>query len=153
MVQSGYWCGGPLMICPLQRTHLPESLAIYPPGLPQGHTSDGFIWGAPLGPMSLPPTAVFHTRAAQMEDEEEAELSDEPTGKPADRPTDETAVKLIEGHPPDDELTEDHLPDDELAETITVKCPPSRQESPPGSAQKEDRVVIHASEDEMDHLC
>ena len=44
----------------------------------------------------------------QMEEEEEVELSDKPTGEPADRPTDETAVKLIEGHPPNDELAKDH---------------------------------------------
>ena len=42
--------------------------------------------------------------------------SDEPTGEPADRPVDETAVKLAEGNPPDDELAEGHLPDDELTE-------------------------------------
>ena len=57
------------------------------------------------------------------------ELSDEPT----DGPMDEIAVKLAEGHPPDDEPAEDHPPSNELAEghspnyesveTITVKCP------------------------------
>ena len=101
------------------------------------------------------------------------ELSDEPTGKPTDRPADDTAVKLIEGHPPDDELTEGHPPNDglakdhppndeltkypppndELLETITVKCTPPGQELPPGSTQEEDRVVVHASEDEMGCLC
>ena len=68
-----------------------------------------------------------------MEVEDEGELSDEPTGKPADGPVDETAVKLAEGHQPDDELAEDHPPSDEFAEgnppnyqpaeTITVECP------------------------------
>ena len=53
---------------------------------------------------------------------------------------DETAVKLIEGCPPDDELTEEHPPGDELAErhppdhkpteTVTVECPTLGQESP-----------------------
>ena len=89
----------------------------------------------------------------QTEKGNEAELSDKTTGEPDDGPMDETAVKLEEGHPPNDELTEDHPPDDELAETITVKCPPSGQESPPGSTREEDRVVVYASEDEMDHLC
>ena len=99
----------------------------------------------------------------QMEDEEEGELSDEPTGEPADRPADKTAVKLTEGHPPDNELTEDHPPGDELAEghppnykpmeTITVKCPTLGWELPSGGAWEEDRVVIHTSEDEMDCLC
>ena len=99
----------------------------------------------------------------QTEEEEEGELSDEPTGKPTDGLVDETAVKLTEGHPPDDELTEDHppnneltkghLPDYEPVETITVECPALGWELPPGGAQEEDRVVIHASEDEMDHLC
>ena len=87
----------------------------------------------------------------QTEEEDEGELSDEPTGKPTDGPVDETAVKLTEGHPPDDklteghppdhELTEDHPPGDELAEghppdyepmeTITVECPALGQESSP----------------------
>ena len=92
-------------------------------------------------------------------EEEEGKLSDEPTGKPAD----ETAAKLTEGHPPDDELTENHSLGDEFteghppnyepAETITVECPTLGQEAPPGGTQEEDRVVIHASEDEIDHLC
>ena len=51
----------------------------------------------------------------QME-EDEGKLSDNATGKPADGPRDETAVKLAEGHQPDDELTEDHPPGDEVAE-------------------------------------
>ena len=51
----------------------------------------------------------------QMEVEDEMGLSDESTGDPADRPTDGTAVKLIEGHPSDDELTEGHPPDGEIA--------------------------------------
>ena len=112
-------------------------------------------------PVSSPQNSTDSDR--QMEEEDEAELSDEPTGEPADGPTDETAVKLVEGHPPNDELaegdppnvelTKDHPPDDELTEAITVKCPPSGQESPPGSAWEEDRVVVHASEDEMDCLC
>ena len=99
----------------------------------------------------------------QTEGEDEVELSDEPTGEPADRPMDETAVKLIEGHPPNDELAEEHPPGDGLAEghpldyksteTITVECPTLGQESPSGDAREEDRVVIHTSEDEMDHLC
>ena len=99
----------------------------------------------------------------QTEEEDEGELSDEPTGEPTDRPTDETAVKLTEGCPQDDELTEEHLPGDELTEghppdyepmgTITVECPTLGWELPPGDAWEEDRVVIHASEDEMDHLC
>ena len=88
----------------------------------------------------------------QMEEEDKVELSDEPMGDPADGPTDETAAKHAEGHPHNDELTEDYPCDDKLVETIMVKCPPSRQESPPGSTW-EDRVVIHASEDEMDCLC
>ena len=98
-----------------------------------------------------------------MEEEEEGGLSNEPTGEPADGPMDETAVKLAEGHPPNDELAGDHPPSDELAEghppdyepaeTITVECPTSGWKSPPGGTRKEDRVVIHASEDEMDHLC
>ena len=79
----------------------------------------------------------------QTEEEEEGELSDEPAGEPTDGPADETAVKLIEGHPPDDELME----------TITVECPTSEWELPPGGTQEEDRVVVHASKDEMDHLC
>ena len=76
---------------------------------------------------------------------------------------DETAVKLIEGCPPDDELAEEHPPGNGLAEghppdyepmgTITVECPAWGQESPPGDTQEEDRVVVHASEDEMDCLC
>ena len=48
------------------------------------------------------------------------------------------------------------ITDDDLTETIIVKlvkCPPSGQEVPPGSAQEEDRVVVHTSEDEMDWLC
>ena len=115
----------------------------------------------------------------QTEEEDEGELSDEPT----DGPADETAVKLTEGHPPDDvlaeehppddelteghppndELTEDHPPGDELAEghppdyepveTITMECPTLGWELPPGGAWEEDRVVIHSSEDEMDCLC
>ena len=95
----------------------------------------------------------------QTEEKDEGELSDKPTGEPAD----ETAVKLTEGHSPDDELTEDHPPGDELteghppdyepAETITVECLTSGWELPPGGAWEEDRVVIHASENEMDHLC
>ena len=79
----------------------------------------------------------------QMVGEDEGELSDEPTGKPTDRHADETAVKLAEGHPPDYEPME----------TITVECPALGWESPPGGAWEEDRVVIHASEDEIDHLC
>ena len=113
------------------------------------------------------------TDSDRQTEEDEAELSDEPTGEPADVPTDETTVMFIEGHPPNDELaeghslddeltkdhslndelTEDHLPDNELMETITVKCPPPRQELPLGSAQEENRVAVHASEDEMDCLC
>ena len=110
-------------------------------------------------------------------------LSDESTGEPTEGPMDGTAVKLVEGHPSDDELTEghpsndelteghppdgeitegypsddelteDHPPDDELVETITVQCLSLGQESPLGSAWEEDRVVIHASEDEMAHWC
>ena len=104
---------------------------------------------------SLVSSSTDSDRQTDEEEEEEAELSDESTGKP----TDETAVKLVEGHPPNDELTEghppsdelakDHPPDDELVETITVKCPPPGQESPPGSTQG----VVHTSEDEMDCLC
>ena len=52
----------------------------------------------------------------QMEDEDEMGLSDESTGDPTDRPTDGTAVRLIEGHPSDEELTEGHPSDDELTE-------------------------------------
>ena len=95
----------------------------------------------------------------QMEEKDEGELSNKPTGKPAD----ETAVKLTEGHQPDDELAEDHPPSDGLAEghppdyqpaeTITVECPASGWKSPPGGTQEEDRVVVHTCEDEMDHLC
>ena len=95
----------------------------------------------------------------QMEEEDEGKLSDEPTGES----TDETAVKLVEGHQPDDELTEDHPPSDELAEghlpdywpveTITVECPASEWELPPGGTQEEDSIVVHACEDEMDSLC
>ena len=79
-----------------------------------------------------------------IEEEEEEGLSDDPTGELADGPMDETAVKLVEGHPPDDELAEDHPPGNELAEghppdyepveTITVECPTSGQESPPRGA-------------------
>ena len=77
-----------------------------------------------------------------MEEEDEEELSDEPTGEPTDWPMDETAVKLLEGHQPDDEFAEDHPPSDELTEghlpdyqpveMITVESPASWQESPPG---------------------
>ena len=98
-----------------------------------------------------------------MEEEDEGELSDELTGEPADRPMDETVVKLVEGHQPDDELTEDHPFGDELteghlsdyqpAETITVECPTSGWESPPRGAWEEDNVVVHACEDKMDSLC
>ena len=99
-----------------------------------------------------------------MEEEDEGELSDEPTDEPTDGPMDETAVKLTEGHPPDDdELTEDHPPSNELAkghppdyeqvETITVECPTSRWELPPGGTWEEGRVVIHVCEDEMDRFC
>ena len=88
----------------------------------------------------------------QME-EDEMGLSDESTGKPADGPTDGTAVKLVERHPSNDELTEGHPSDDELTETITVECPTSGQESPLGSAREEDRAVIHTSEDEMACWC
>ena len=69
----------------------------------------------------------------QTEEEDEAEMSDEPTGEPAEGPTDETTVKFVEGHPPDDELTEghppndelteDYPPDDQLVERITVNAP------------------------------
>ena len=62
----------------------------------------------------------------QMEGKDEAQLLDKPTGKPTDGPTDETAVKLIEGYPPNDELTEEHPPGDELAE-----------EHPPGNGLTE----------------
>ena len=98
-----------------------------------------------------------------MEEEEEGELSDEPTSEPADGLMDETAVKLVEGHPPNaelperhppnDELTEGHPPNYELMETITVECPALGKESPPESTWEEDRVVVHTSEDEMDHWC
>ena len=66
---------------------------------------------------------------------------------------DETAVKLVEGHQPDDELTEGHLPDYQPAETITVECLTLGQESPPGGAWEEDSVFIHTCKDEMDRLC
>ena len=98
----------------------------------------------------------------QMEDENKGELSDEPTGEPTDGPTDETAVKLVEGHPPDDKLAEGHPPDDELTEDHPPgnelaeghpECPTLGWESSPGGAWEEDRVVVHASEDEMDCLC
>ena len=79
-------------------------------------------------PESSPQNSTDSDR--QTEEEEEEKLSDEPTGKPVDGPTDRTAVKLIEGHPPDDELAEDHPSDDELMETITMEFPPSRQELP-----------------------
>ena len=43
---------------------------------------------------------------------------------------------------------------DELDERPTAGCPTSGLESPPRDAwEKEDRVVIYASEDEIDHLC
>ena len=71
-----------------------------------------------------------NTDSNRQTEEDEAELSVEPTGKPTDGPTDETAVKLIEGHPPNDELTKDHPPDNELTETITVEYPPPGQELP-----------------------
>ena len=48
----------------------------------------------------------------QTEGEDEVELLDEPTGGPVD----ETAVKLIEGCPPNDEPTEEHPPGDGLTE-------------------------------------
>ena len=90
----------------------------------------------------------------QMEEENEGELSDKPTGKPADEPMDETAVKLTEDHPPpNNELTKGHPPDYKLVETITVECPTLGWESPPGGTWEENRVVVHASEDEMDRLC
>ena len=76
---------------------------------------------------------------------------------------DETAVKLAEGHQPDDELTEDHPSSNELTEghppnyqpveTITVECPTSGWELPSGGTKEEDRVVIHTCEDEMNSLC
>ena len=122
-------------------------------------------------PVSSPWNSTDSDR--HTEEEDEGELPDKPTGEPADGPMDETAVKLAEGHPPDDELAEGHLPDDELTEdhppgnelaeghppdyepagTITVECLTLGHESPPGGTQEEDRVVIHASEDEMDRLC
>ena len=94
-------------------------------------------------PESSPQNSTDSDR--QTEEEDEGELSDEPTDEPTDRPMDETAVKLIEGHPPvdeltedypsddelteghppDDELMEDHPPDDEPVETIAVECPTS----------------------------
>ena len=80
----------------------------------------------------------------QIEEEDEVELSDKPTGEPTNGPMDGTAVKLIKGHPPDDELTEGHPPDNELAEdhslddelmeTITVECPTLGWKLPLGSA-------------------
>ena len=54
-------------------------------------------------PVSSPQNSTDSDR--QMQEEDEVELSDKPTGKPTDRLMDEAAVKLIEGHPPDDELT------------------------------------------------
>ena len=89
----------------------------------------------------------------QTEEEEEGELSDEPTGEPTDKPVDETAVKLTEGHPPDDKLAKGHPPNYGPVETITVEFPILGWELPPGGTWEEDRVVVHASEDEMDLLC
>ena len=112
-------------------------------------------------PVSSPQNSADSDR--QMEEEDEGELLDKPTGEPADGPMEETAVKLAEGHPPDDELTEDHPSSDELAEghppdyepveTVTVECPTSGWESPPRGTWEEDRVFVHACEDEMDCLC
>ena len=122
-------------------------------------------------PVSSPWNSADSDR--QTEEDDEGELSDKPTGKPADEPVDETAVKLTEGHLPDGELAEGHPPDNEFAEdhppgselteghppnygpmeTITVECPALGWKSPPGGAWEEDRVVVHASEDEMDCLC
>ena len=59
-------------------------------------------------PESSPQNSAGSDR--QMEEEDEGELADQPTGKSTDGLMDETAVKIIEGHQPDDELTEDHPP-------------------------------------------
>ena len=76
-------------------------------------------------PESSPQNSADSARHTKEEDE--GELSDEPT----DGPTDETAVKVTEGHPPDDELTEDHPSNYELVDTITVECPSLGWELPP----------------------
>ena len=53
-------------------------------------------------------------------------------------------MRLQKGTPPNDY---------EPVETITVECPTLGWELPPGGIREEDRVVVHACEDEMDHLC
>ena len=66
------------------------------------------------------------------------ELTKELTGEPAKKLTGEPAEGPTEG--PNEEPAVEHL-------TL-------RQESPLGSIQEsEERVVIHASEEEIDHLC
>ena len=62
----------------------------------------------------------------------------------------ELAEELTEG--PDEELTEG--PTEGPSKETTVECPALGQESPIGRVRKtEERVVIHASEEEIDCLC
>ena len=90
-------------------------------------------------------------------DEPEGEPTDERKGgsmdEPAVKPMDESKGRLAQGHPPTDEFSEEHLPNGEPMEIVTVECPTLGQDSPPGSIQEEDRVVIHTSADKMDHCC
>ena len=159
MVQSGYRCEGPLTICPHggficlgagAALHDEEEVMEQEPPVGE-REGDGNTEEVDL-PVSSPQNSTDSDR--QMGEEDEAEWSDKPTGKPADGtavrhieghppdnelaerhpPNDELAEghppddELAEGHPPNDELTEDHPPNDELVETITVECPPSGRE-------------------------